>query len=242
MKPQPQPAKTKTNRPGKRSKRIESAVIIYEAVILVITNIIKASTNDKTGDMVQTWIFDRGLLTAPKVFGAKCERCPMVQACYVSENTMGYKSVRKAALKALGIIEGNTSYKVATLQEVLPLLSGRRLRLGAYGDPSALPLADLEALVNASRGHTGYTHFYHEIDSAYSEFLMASVESLSDEMLAQSLGYRTFRVLRKGETDHEVTDRSILCLESDKGIQCADCMLCSGMSKPNAKNIYIYEH
>lgn len=242
MKPQPQPTKQPKIKRNQRTKRINSAVIIYDTVILVITNLLKPATNIKTGDMVQTWIFDRGLLTAPKVFGAKCERCPMMEVCYVSENTVGYKSVRKATLKALGLLEGNTSYKVTTLEEVLPLLIGRRLRLGAYGDPSALPLADLEALVNASSGHTGYTHFYHEIDSAYSEFLMASVESLESEMLAQALGYRTFRVLRKGETDHEVTGRSILCLESDKGIQCADCMLCSGMSKPNAKNIYIYEH
>ena len=221
---------------------MESAVIIYQSVILVITNLIKPSTNDKTGDMVQTWLLDRDLLTAPKVFGAKCTSCPMVQECYVSENTMGHKSVRKATLKALGLIEGNTSYQVTTLEQVLPLLRGRKLRLGAYGDPSALPIEDLRALVSASDGHTGYTHFYKEVDPAYAEFLMASVEDLASEMLAQSLGYRTYRVLRKGESDHEVTDRSILCLESSKGIQCADCLVCSGTSKPNAKHVYIYEH
>lgn len=237
MRPQPN---TQTTR-RKRSSALNSAVIIYNTVVLVLTNIRGGSRNAKTGDMVQSWVFDRTKLTA-KVFGAKCEECPMVAQCYVMKGTQAHNSVRRATLKALGLLSGNTSYKVTTLQQVLPMLSGRPLRLGSYGDPSAIPLDDLRALVSAADGHTGYTHFWRSSDPAYAQFLMASVEDLPSEMLAQSLGYRTYRVLRKTESQHEVSERSILCLEKSAGLSCADCLVCSGTSKPNAKNIYIYEH
>lgn len=237
MRPQPNAQVSRR----KRSSALKSAVILYPSVVLVLTNIRGGSQNEKTGDMVQSWIFDRAKLTA-KVFGAKCDACPLVNDCYVTSNTRAHLSVRRATLKALGLLEGNTSYKVTTLEKVLPMLSGRPLRLGSYGDPSAIPLDDMRALVEAADGHTGYTHFWRSSDPAYSQFLMASVEDLAGEMLAQSLGYRTYRVLRKHETEHEVSERSILCLEKSAGLSCADCLVCSGTSKPKAKHIYIYEH
>jgi hypothetical protein len=231
---------TQTTR-RKRSSALNSAVLIYNTVVLVLTNIRGGSRNAKTGDMIQSWVFDRTKLTE-RVFGAKCEECPMVSQCYVMKGTQAHNSVRRATLKALGLLSGNTSYKVTTLESVLPMLAGRPIRLGSYGDPSAIPLDDLRALVSASSGHTGYTHFWRTSDPDYSEFLMASVEDLASEMLAQSLGYRTYRVLRKQESQHEVSERSILCLEKSAGLSCADCLVCSGNTKPNAKNIYIYEH
>lgn len=237
MRPQPNTQAPKR----KRSSALKSAVILYPSVVLVLTNIRGGSQNEKTGDMIQSWIFDRSKLTE-KVFGAKCDACPMMSQCYVMKGTQAHNSVRRATLKALGLLDGNTSYKVTTLEKVLPMLSGRPLRLGSYGDPSAIPLEDMRALVGAADGHTGYTHFWRSSDPAYSRFLMASVEDLAGEMLAQSLGYRTYRVLRKHETDHEVTDRSILCLEKSAGLSCSNCMICCGTSKPKAKHVYIYEH
>lgn len=237
MRPQPNISAPRS----KRSSALSSAVILYHSVVLVLTNIKGGSQNEKTGDMVQSWVFDRNKLT-DRVFGAKCSECPMVSECYVMKGRGAHNAVRRATLKALGLLEGNTSYKVVSLSEVLPMLSGRPLRLGSYGDPSAIPLDDMRALVEAADGHTGYTHFWRSSDPAYSQFLMASVEDLAGEMLAQSLGYRTYRVLRKHETQHEVSERSILCLEKSAGLSCADCLVCCGTSKPRAKNIYIYEH
>jgi hypothetical protein len=235
--------KTATKRATKRTatkatKRPSALVVTYPSFYLVFTAL-SGSSNRKTGDMIQTYLLDRETLTTePKVFGAKCFDCPMVDKCYVSRDKM---SVRKALARLLG--EERTSYAHATLAQVLPLLNGRKVRLGTYGDPSALPLSDLKAIVNSAQGHTGYTHFWREIDTDYSAYLMASVEDSSAELLAQGLGYRTFRVITKETQERNVSSVAVECLNSSAGLTCADCLLCSGTEGKGRKvSIWIDEH
>jgi hypothetical protein len=162
----------------------------------------------------------------------------MVNKCYVSRDKL---AVRSALAKLLG--EERTSYAYATLDQVLPLLSGRKVRLGTYGDPSALPIEDLKAIVNSAQGHTGYTHFWREIDTEYSHYLMASVEDSSAELLAQGLGYRTFRVITKEDTERSVSSVAVECLNASSGLTCAECLLCSGTKgKGRRVSIWIDEH
>lgn len=228
---------TKKRATKRATKRVSAYVVTYPTFYLVFTAM-NGSTNRKTGDMIQTYLLDRETLTSePKVFGAKCSACPMVDKCYVSQDK---GAVRRALKKLLG--EGSRSYAHATLDQVLPLLSGRLIRLGTYGDPSALPLSDLKAIVSSAKGHTGYTHFWREIDPAYSKFLMASCESLSDETEARLVGYRAFRVLLKGQEAHEVGARSVECLNASVGLTCAECLLCSGTEGKGSSSIYIHEH
>lgn len=233
------PKRTTTKRKAtKATKRASALVVTYPSFYLVFTAL-NGSTNRKTGDMVQTYLLDRDTLTSePKVFGAKCSACPMVNKCYVSRDKM---SVRRALTKLLG--DERTSYAHAALADVLPLLSGRKVRLGTYGDPSALPLSDLKAVVNSAQGHTGYTHFWREIDTDYSRYLMASVEDSSAELLAQGLGYRTFRVITKETTERAVSSVAVECLNSSAGLTCAECLLCSGTEgKGRRVSIWIDEH
>lgn len=228
----------KTNKTNKATKRPSALVVTYPSFYLVFTAL-NGSSNRKTGDMIQTYLLDRETLTSePSVFGAKCSACPMVNKCYVSRDKM---SVRSALARLLG--EERTSYAHATLADVLPLLRGRKVRLGTYGDPSALPLADLKAIVNSAQGHTGYTHFWREIDTEYSAYLMASVEDSSAELLAQGLGYRSFRVITQETTERDVSSVAVECLNSSVGLTCADCLLCSGTSGRGRKvSIWIDEH
>jgi len=227
-----------TKRATKATKRPSALVVTYPSFYLVFTAL-SGSSNRKTGDMVQTYLLDRETLTSePKVFGAKCVECPMVNKCYVSRDKM---SVRKALARLLG--EERTSYAHATLDQVLPLLSGRKVRLGTYGDPSALPLDDLKAIVSACEGHTGYTHFWASIDTEYSAHLMASVEDATGELLAQGLGYRTFRVITKEDTERSVSSVAVECLNTSSGLTCAECLLCSGTEGKGRKvSIWIDEH
>jgi len=227
----------------KIKKKIQAYVIEYLSFYFVITGFKTKSNNRKTGEMVQTYLLDKATLTSePKVFGAKCAACPMVSKCYVNHDKM---SVRRTIKKLLN--GENTSYKFSSLDEVLPLLRGERVRLGTYGDPSALPLEDMKKICETSDGWTGYTHFFKEIDSNYSLYLMASVESLGGELLAHTLGYLTFRVLLKEDETLEVGAKSIQCLNvpNDKtlvSLQCVDCLLCSGTSGRGKKSVYIEEH
>lgn len=212
-------------------------VIEYPSFYLVFTALNKSS-NRKTGSMIQTYLLDKNSLHEPKVFGAKCGECPMVNKCYVSQDKLSVRS----ALKRL-INDDKTSYVFSSLERVLPLLQGRLVRFGTYGDPSAIPLVDIEKITAVVRGWTGYTHFWREIDTDYSHYFNASCETLSDELLAQGLGYKSFRVLLKGETSYEVSENSILCLNVSKGLTCSDCLLCSGTQGKGRKvSIYIEEH
>ena len=227
----------------KIKKKVQAYVIEYSWFYFVITGFKKTSNNRKTGEMLQTYLLNKSTLTSePKIFGAKCSACPMVSKCYVNHDK---QSVRRTIKKLLN--GENTSYKFSSLQEVLPLLRGQFVRLGTYGDPSALPIEDLKKITAASDGWTGYTHFFKEIDSDYSLYLMASVESLEGELLAHALGYLTFRVLLKEDETLEVSYSSIQCLnvENEKTLvtlQCVDCLICSGTKGRGKKSVYIEEH
>ena len=215
--------------------KIKTAVIELDESYLIITGLRSYSQNSKTGNMLQSYIIDKEkAFSEPKVFGAKCADCPVVNECYVSRDKL---TVRRS-LKRL--IEGEkTSYKFTTLDQVLPLLKGRSFRFGTYGDPSAIPLEMVKAITNEVSSWTGYTHFWREIDQEYQEFFMASVESLTGEMLAQAMSWRTFRMIRKGASNDSIN--SILCPNTSREITCEQCKLCKGTSS-KAKSIFIDEH
>ena len=221
----------------RKSKQFTSAVVEYMDFYLVFTKLSSESSNSKTGNVIQTYLIDKENITERNIFGAKCSSCPMVENCYVSRDKL---TVRRSLLK---LITGEkTSYQFATLSQVLPYLNNRVIRLGSYGDPSSIPIDDLKQIVNASKAHLGYTHFWKVIEPEYSKYLMASTESLADSLLANVLGYRAFQVLLKDQPLHEVTDNSIECLNASHGLTCEQCKLCKGNLKGNLANIYIHEH
>ena len=70
---------------------------------------------------------------------------------------------------------------------------------------------------------------------------MASCESIESKNQANSLGWRTFRVMRK---DESLQPDEILCPASEeagKRTTCENCQLCSG-NTIKAKNVAIYAH
>ena len=107
---------------------------------------------------------------------------------------------------------------------------GRRVRLGAYGDPAALPLRVLDRITRHAVGHTGYTHQWRDRPPSFARYLMASAESDQDERDAMAEGYRTFRV-RSGEDPIGSTVdgvRSTECPAYTHGATCDACALCAG--------------
>ena len=123
------------------------------------------------------------------------------------------------------------------------LLRDSFLRVGAYGDCTAVEFEVIESIVKkAGKGFANYTHAWRECDSRFNNIAMASVESIDDAKAAQSLGYRTFRVMLPG--DNQLMDGEILCPnEYKKSITCARCNLCDGIYSGKRKpNVAIHAH
>jgi hypothetical protein len=114
------------------------------------------------------------------------------------------------------------------------LPTGKALRMGAYGDPVAVPWQAWTG-IHEARLWTGYTHQWRRlIATPFRNMLMASCDSVAEMAEAAAMGWRTFRVGTAGANDIECP--------SGRGVQCADCGLCSGLQRPNAPSIYIEPH
>tara|TARA_Y100000593_G_C4295898_1_gene330642 strand:- start:45 stop:713 length:669 start_codon:yes stop_codon:yes gene_type:complete len=201
----------------------------------VITGTKTKSANVKTGDMAQMWIMaanERPTDAAKSGADASvCGECPHrpllaktngVAPCYVN-----------LGQAPNGVYKSEYSDGMPTIK--------KPLRLGAYGEPTALPFELVQDAVNNADGHTGYTHQWRTCDQRFKTLLMASVDSIGEQIEAQAQGWRTFRVRN---TSDATQSNEISCPASKEAgfrTQCADCRLCAGTSR-NAKNIVINAH
>lgn len=194
-------------------------------VVCIVTGLTIGSTNLKTGHMLQTWILAQDIHPVDaKDTQAVCGNCKhKTGSCYV--NIMGPCSVYRA-------------YKAGKYQKLDALPPYRHLRIGAHGDPAAIPAKVWRRLL-IGREHTGYTHQWKRFPS-YKPFLMASVDSVEEYEKATSQGWRTFRVRKPGQP---LLKGEIVCPASKEAghrLQCTQCRLCNGASR--RKNIAIFDH
>ena len=211
-----------------------------ETIRVVLT---RGSANRKTGDMAQLFIVrdDKAPHLAQKdgTDASVCGDCPFRPAngggCYVV-TIQGPRAMFKASEGRAVDLEGARAFLAARAIE-----SGKRavLRLGAYGDPAAVPEHILRTLVAAVDGRaTGYTHQWRRPEFAFlREMCMASVESQRDTLVAWNRGWRTFRVT---PNDATVLPKEIVCVNESRGVSCEDCGLCFGGLA--AKSITIPAH
>jgi hypothetical protein len=116
------------------------------------------------------------------------------------------------------------------------LFTGRRVRFGAYGDPTHLPLSLALAIAGVASGHTGYTHQWRKPSlQAWKTLLMASVDSVAELVIARSLGWSTFRV------GSEASVGESLCASERVGTPCAVCLLCAG-ARNGLESVHIPPH
>jgi len=190
------------------------------AIMTMITN------NAKTGDMVQLWILrsDINPVQASKIGedSSICGNCPQRHhtggACYVNIGqapNQVYKSFRR------GI------YPVFDYTLHSQYITGRKIRLGAYGDPAAVPFNVIERFAKLGVGHTGYTHQanHKSFDDRYFTLLMASADTPKQSLALQARGAKTFRVALP---DDSLFEHESECFADSEGIQCADCLQCNG--------------
>jgi len=225
-------------------------MIIYEGpsqidgspIIAIMTGLRRQSKNAKTGDMLQLWIMARdqhphtAVTTGEDV--SVCGTCPHRPALYRDyvDPTVARCYVETA--KAPASIW--TAYQLGQyLPYDIAAKADTPVRLGAYGDPGALPAtAIIDALSLSSGRSTGYTHRWRERPDLVS-CCMASTDTAAEKIEATDAGWRTFTV-------GDDIDAAILCPASapaGKRTTCASCLLCSGARGIDRRaSIYIPAH
>ena len=195
------------------------------------------SENDKTGDMLQTWILRQDMhpVEARTTGGDRsfCGDCSIKHQCYVDWGKAP-SSIWQAFRRDAYVDLRRKPSLIRRFSE------GREVRLGAAGDPAMLPLSAWENLLIRAKGWTGYSHQWREAwAQPMRELVMASVESAADADIARAMGWRTFRVRTKAQP---LLRHEIACANELTGRQCKDCLACDGALKPSAASIAIVVH
>jgi hypothetical protein len=213
---------------------IDGAPIVAIAVL--------ESENAKTGDMVQTYILraDIDPVSALRtgedrsICGDCVHRPANDGACYV--NVAQYvQSVYWAWFRG--------AYELVAPIVGARMIEGRKLRMGSYGDPAAVPAQFWRQLAKYAAGHTGYTHQWRRpIARGLRTLVMASADSAADRDTARSMGWRTFRVRT---ADESLSSREIVCPASPEGgdrRQCVTCLACDGADRAGKVSVAIIVH
>lgn len=204
--------------------------------------------NSKIGNMIQTWILprDRNPLEAVQTnsnYGV-CGNCPLQgkgtgldrktknRICYVNLG-QAPNSIFKSYQK------GN--YPRFDKRLHAQYLRSRKIRIGSYGDPAALPVPLVRYLAETSCGWTGYSHQLFWINrnraESLAKYLMVSCHTPAMRVEAKRKGWRSFSVTK----DHEQANDALLCPHTSHRITCDQCGLCSGTSS-GARDIYVLAH
>lgn len=182
----------------------KNSVIIYEGpsridggpIVVIATGLKAPSKNDKTGRMVQTYILRADIHPyEASINGLDASICGSCWFRYDPET--GKRVCYVVPTKEPGAIwkaYKRGSYRKATYGDLVAIFAGRKVRLGSYGDPCAVPLEVWHSVLRKTIFNTGYTHQWrNELDnSPYKAFLMASCELAMDVRAAEKNGWRGF--------------------------------------------------
>ena len=221
-------------------------------IICIATGLQTGGSNSKTGHMVQVYILrsDQNPMLAVQtgddyaICGTCLHRGNIVtdlktgekknvgRSCYVTL-MHGPRVVWDAYQRGL--------YPDVPLAKARKLLARRTVRLGAYGDPGAVPFHVWEQALDQVTELSGYTHLWRQLPMM-SAFCMASCDSEADRTEAKVLGFRTFRV--RGKDDPKLTGEGHCpaSKEMGKATQCALCLLCGGKRSAAKSDITIIAH
>jgi hypothetical protein len=212
-------------------------------IVAIATGLGKGSRNTKTGALAQVWILREDVSPVAAIqSGADasiCGDCPHRGTVSEGKNTgrSCYVTVVQAPRSVWASYHRGIYAAAADLVEAF---DGVAVRLGAYGDPAAVPLHVWQQVTERATFFTGYTHQWRRFPEL-AAWCMASCDTLADRLQARMLGFRTFRV--RADTD-PIADREIACpasAEMGKRTSCFDCKLCGG-TRVKAKDITIIAH
>lgn len=225
-------------------------------VIVVATGFATPSANRKTGSgLIQTWILRADISPVQAIHtGADysiCGSCSLRgvvtdgritnRACYVvvmraplsvwKVFARSYTADKSAGLSAA---RERVDYASVSEAQIATLFAGRGVRIGAYGDPAAVPPRIWEAVTERATFWTGYTHQWRTCDPIFARWCMASCETVDERLEAHARGYRTFRTTLRDPNSDRLA-REIVCpasVEAGRKTTCERCRVCGGTAVP----------
>jgi hypothetical protein len=218
-----------------------SGYIVYEGPSMfdkkpIVAIVTLKSTNDKTGNMAQLWILSKDV--APHDAVKSGEDQSVCGGCKHRHNKGGACYV----LPFQGPLSVYRSYKRGNYpmlnDENIKSLKGRKLRLGAYGDPAMVPQSNINVLKNATRGMTGYTHqwMFKRLSSTMDN-CQGSVDSLAEAAKFKAM-YPNGHYFRVTSDISDIQPNEVQCPADTSGVSCMECMMCDG----NTQDIVIEVH
>lgn len=212
-----------------------------EPVACIVTNPAQSRLNEKTQRVIQTYILRSDIDPVEAIRSGQdvsiCGDCTHRAAngersCYVQV---------WSAPRNIWLAYQNRKYPLGLVED-LAETAGEVVRMGAYGDPAAIPFGLWSALFAFGAFPLGYTHQWRSCDPRFKLYCMASVESAAERVEARAMGWRTFRVRRSVDAilDHEVACPA--SAESGRRTSCSECRACGGHSAKAQCDIAIIAH
>jgi len=235
-------------------------MIIYEGpslldgqqIVVIATGMKAKSSNGKTGGMIQTWILLRDIdpreANKSGADYAICGSCPhrgkattALDKVLAVERTC-YVIIFQAPLNVWKSFHRGIYGRAVDSEAIADVGDGNEVRLGAYGDPAAVPAYVWQALLSKSIGRTGYSHQSGLANADFvADIMMVSADNLAMAQGAWANGHRTFRVI---DSVDDMDANEVLCpasKEAGERTNCENCGLCAG-SSIQAKSIAIVAH
>jgi hypothetical protein len=196
---------------------------LLDGAPIVVVGTIKTK-NRKTGDVLQVWIMRADMAPNEAVTSGAdesiCGNCP--RRHYHGGNC--YVIPWQAPLAAFRAWQRGSYSEDMDPRE----LAGITVRLGAYGDPAAVPFEVWAYWTKHAANVLSYTHQARRpaFDRRLARFSQISADTLQQARRYWAQGFRTYRVLNHLE---EPTEEETLCPSLD-GVSCLDCGACNGQT------------
>ena len=202
-------------------------------LVLIATGFAKSTENEKTGDMIQTWIMRQDVHPVEAFKGdagySNCGDCVhrLLKTCYVNWGqapTSVWRAYRRG------------SYELIPSWE---LFADRMLRVGSGGDPAMVPAYIWHLALEHAKDHTGYTHqwrepFAHQLKG----IVQASCDGIQDYFDATAHGWQPFLVKTESDPTPEGAVHCPSSKEMGSKTNCAACALCDGATTPVVINAH----
>lgn len=189
-------------------------------IMVAITSLLY-SKNRKTGSIPQIWIVrsDKGALDAIRD-GSDYSICGDCKFCSTKLGDDAFRFAnRKCYVRGyqlIGVTTHMATAKEISLEDAARLLAmhtTRTVRIGAYGDPAAVPYEVWEKLLSKVKHVIGYTHQWKTCDQRFNRLVMASCDTPIEVALSNAKGYRVFLVEHPGD---DLSDMKLLRCPASK--------------------------